>query len=598
MLLANMRMATKLGIGFALVSMLTLLLGAVALWQMRHMHASTQLVVQNAMPSVLYLSNLRSDWNQFRRAEAGVLNVQSVAEIDGYQTQIQRVLQEIQSLERAYQALETDAQEQQLMARYEQLREQYMEIHRSFLQAAREKDYNELEGDLLLGDMVTNIYVGVAEPVFVQLVEVLGELAQLSRKGADEAEQQVQRSFQFANTWVLLGMGLSTLLAIVLGWRITRSVTVPARQAVSVARGIADGDLTQPIPLAGKDEMGVLLQELGQMRDNLEQVVAQVRSNADGVFTASEQIASGNHDLSTRTEEQASALQQTAASMEQMASTARHNAENAMQANQLAVNASQVAQRGGEVVQQVVQTMHGIDASSQKIADIIGVIDGIAFQTNILALNAAVEAARAGEQGRGFAVVAGEVRSLAGRSAEAAKEIKQLIAESVDRVGQGSSLVAEAGHTMQEVVHAIRRVADLVAEISAASREQSQGVGQVSEAIVQMDQSTQQNAALVEESAAAASGLQRQARDLVESVSRFKVQQQALVRQPAVQPVQTSAPMPAPVSIQPAAKPVQQEKPAEAVQPAVKAVARAAAPAPAKPLAVTQTASEDDWETF
>ena len=170
------------------------------------------------------------------------------------------------------------------MARYEQLREQYMEIHRSFLQAAREKDYNELEGDLLLGDMVTNIYVGVAEPVFVQLVEVLGELAQLSRKGADEAEQQVQRSFQFANTWVLLGMGLSTLLAIVLGWRITRSVTVPAKQAVSVARGIADGDLTQPIPLAGKDEMGVLLQELGQMRDNLEQVVAQVRSNADGVL--------------------------------------------------------------------------------------------------------------------------------------------------------------------------------------------------------------------------------------------------------------------------------------------------------------------------
>lgn len=230
MLLANMRMATKLGIGFALVSMLTLLLGAVALWQMRHMHASTQLVVQNAMPSVLYLSNLRSDWNQFRRAEAGVLNVQSVAEIDGYQTQIQRVLQEIQSLERAYQALETDAQEQQLMARYEQLREQYMEIHRSFLQAAREKDYNELEGDLLLGDMVTNIYVGVAEPVFVQLVEVLGELAQLSRKGADEAEQQVQRSFQFANTWVLLGMGLSTLLAIVLGWRITgRSLCPPGR---------------------------------------------------------------------------------------------------------------------------------------------------------------------------------------------------------------------------------------------------------------------------------------------------------------------------------------------------------------------------------
>lgn len=525
MFLANMRMASKLGLGFALVSCLTLALGSISLWQMRQMDQSTQAVVQYAMPSVVDVSGLRTAWNRLRRAEAGILNVNSVAEVDGYVLQIQKILEEIQAHEHSLQALPHGAQEQQLIAAYQKKRAEFLSTHTSFLQMAREKDYSQLDGDLLLGDAVTNFYVGSAEPLFVELVDGLGQLSVLVFEEAEQAKSAVQDRFQFAMSWVLAGMVLSSLAAAVLGWLITRAVTLPVEQAVRAARSISQGDLTQDIPVGGRDEMGKLLQELSDMRNNLERVVSHVRRNADGVSTSSEQIALGNTDLSSRTEEQASALQQTAASMEQMSSTVRNNADSAAQANQLAINASQVAVRGGEVVGQVVATMKGIDASSQKIADIIGVIDGIAFQTNILALNAAVEAARAGEQGRGFAVVAGEVRALAGRSADAAKEIKRLISESVERVGQGTTLVGQAGDTMQEVVAAIRHVSDLVAEISAASKEQSQGVGQVSDAIAQMDQTTQQNAALVEESAAAAEGLQRQAKDLVNAVASFKVLQ-------------------------------------------------------------------------
>jgi methyl-accepting chemotaxis protein len=316
---------------------------------------------------------------------------------------------------------------------------------------------------------------------------------------------------------------LAALLATGAGIWLVRSITRPLRHAVAFAEAVSQGDLTQSMVTTGNDEIAVLMRALENMQASLSTVVRQVRQGSDSVASASAEIASGNMDLSNRTEIQAGALERTDASMAELGDAVKHNAASTRQANQLALQASTVAVRGGEVVGQVVDTMQGINASSRKIADIIQVIDGIAFQTNILALNAAVEAARAGEQGRGFAVVASEVRSLAGRSAEAAKEIKALINASVERVEHGSALVDHAGVTMTEVVNSIRRVTDLMGEISAANDEQSTDVSEVAEVVKQMDQTTQQNAALVEQMAAAASSLRSQAQDLVQTVAVFKL---------------------------------------------------------------------------
>jgi methyl-accepting chemotaxis protein len=329
-----------------------------------------------------------------------------------------------------------------------------------------------------------------------------------------------------ARNLLLASALVSALVAAALAWLVVRSIVnelggEPADVA-ALARSVADSDLSSNIKVRDGDTNSVVA-GMARMQASLSGIVASVRGNADSVATASAQIAQGNADLASRTEEQASALEETAASMEQLSSTVKQNADNARQANQLALNASEVAVNGGDVVMQVVGTMKGINESSRKIADIISVIDGIAFQTNILALNAAVEAARAGEQGRGFAVVASEVRSLAQRSAEAAKEIKSLITDSVERVEQGTALVDRAGVTMHEVVTSIKRVTDIMGEISAASTEQSAGVAQVGEAVSQMDQATQQNSALVEESAAAAESLKVQAEQLVAAVAVFKL---------------------------------------------------------------------------
>ncbi|MEW5967800.1 MAG: methyl-accepting chemotaxis protein [Pseudomonadota bacterium] len=373
-----------------------------------------------------------------------------------------------------------------------------------------------------------------ARATMQKLLELRGEVA---KQEYERAENRYANSLNLMIAAMVAGLALSTWFGLML----VRAITGSLDAAAKLARSVANGDLTQRIEVRSKDEIGQLMQALKDMNEALVRVVGKVRMGVETVATASNQIATGNLDLSSRTEEQASSLEETASSMEELTGTVKQNAENARQANQLVVSTADVAVKGGEVVGQVVDTMASIKESSRKIADIIGVIDGIAFQTNILALNAAVEAARAGEQGRGFAVVASEVRNLAQRSAGAAKEIKALIEDSVAKVDAGGHLVDEAGHTMQEIVASVKRVTDIMSEIAAASAEQSSGIEQVNQAITQMDDVTQQNAALVEEAAAAAESLQDQAAKLAEAVSVFRLeaggyQTPAVAKKPAARP--------------------------------------------------------------
>jgi methyl-accepting chemotaxis protein len=384
------------------------------------------------------------------------------------------------------------------------------------------------------------------------------------------------------------GILLVLFAAILVGasWLI-RSIRRPLDQANDLAARIAQGDLSARIDTSRGDEFGTLMKSLARMNESLGRMVQQVRQSTDSITTASAEIATGNHDLSVRTEQTSSNLQSTASAMEELTSTVQHSADNARQASQLAASASTVAQKGGAVVQQVVTTMDEINASSKKIADIIGVIDGIAFQTNILALNAAVEAARAGEQGRGFAVVAGEVRSLAGRSAEAAKEIKELINTSVQKVESGTRLVTDAGATMGDIVQSVRRVADVIGEITAASTEQSAGISQVNDSIANLDQMTQQNAALVEQSAAAAQSMREQSDQLAQAVAVFKISDMA-----PSHPTRDITPRPEPARTLVSA-------PAAALPTAGKASDKPAAQAKPAPVATTAAAADsDEWETF
>jgi methyl-accepting chemotaxis protein len=409
---------------------------------------------------------------------------------------------------------------------------------------------------------------GILQPAAAEYKAALGAFGGYQRKLVSERIAEISARGRQNRMLVTVAVAIVVLLAALGAFFITRSITRPIRAAVSVADAVAQGDLTTRIEVNSKDETGQLLSALKNMSESLKEVVGKVRTASDSIGTASGQIAAGNQDLSSRTEEQASSLEETASSMEELTATVKQNADNAKQANQLAASASGVAVKGGEVVSQVVKTMQDIDGASKKIADIISVIDGIAFQTNILALNAAVEAARAGEQGRGFAVVASEVRSLAQKSAGAAKEIKGLIEDSVSKVDSGSRLVNDAGKTMEEVVTAVKRVTDIMAEISAASAEQSSGIEQVNTAITQMDQVTQQNAALVEESAAAAEAMKEQAKGLIASVSVFKLNanevKSAVVVAKAAEPKKPAAAKPElkKVEAKPAAnKPLPKAKP-------------------------------------
>ena len=470
------------------------------------------------------------------------------------------------------------------------------ELRKAYLAAREQVSQLKKSGDV---EGAARLFAEQFEPTSAAYLAGVQTLVGLQRQTFDASAARVQ-ALRVRATTVLVVVGmLSVVIGAALAWQLTRSITVPLREAEVAAQAVARMDLSQAARRHyASDETGRLMQAIDAMREALRKTVHEVRRAVDSISTASSQIATGNQDLSARTEQAASNLEETASAMEQLTSTVRNSADAAAQANQLATSAADVAQRGGAVVGEVVATMTDIHHSSQKIADIIGVIDGIAFQTNILALNAAVEAARAGEQGRGFAVVASEVRALAGRSAEAAKEIKSLITASVEKVEQGTSLVDQAGSTMTEVVSSIRRVTDIMGEISAASNEQSLGVSQVGEAIGSMDQTTQQNAALVEEMAAAASSLKQQAQELVQTVAVFKLADghQAPSKMQVRSPTSSTKPFAGPERRESA---IPKGAAARAHAPAPKPAAMAAAQlVSAKPTPKAAAAAEDDWETF
>ncbi len=583
--LKDLKITTRLALGFALILLVMFLMNMRALHSMGVMVHSVKSVATES----LVKERLISDWARsihvaVQRTKAVVLSNDAslsdtfAKEAAASSKQSSELLKRIEAL------LETD-QEKALMADIQKARTSYLAARDAIYKAKREGRTDEVQ----------SLFAQQFQPETLRFLESVQKLLDLQRANIDSALGEVETSYGETRVAVIIATLLALAVGGAVGWWIARSITRPLDEAVRVARAVASNDLTSEIAPGGRDEPGQMLQALRQMNDNLLQVTSRVREGADQIAVAAREIDSGNQDLSARTERQASALQQTAASMEELTSAVRQNADSARQATQLAAQASQVAGEGGKAVADVVQTMGAIDASSRKIADIIGVIDGIAFQTNILALNAAVEAARAGEQGRGFAVVAGEVRSLAQRSAEAAKDIKTLIGDSVSKVDQGSQQVAQAGRTMETVVDSIRRVADIMGEISAATVEQSSGIEQVSQAVGQMDQVTQQNAALVEEAAAAASSLKSQAAMLSDLVALFKLRRgdQAAAYRPQAVPTPAPAPAPSPARVAaPAPARVQAKAPAAPAQPAARL---AAAPAPSARKAA---GGDDDWETF
>ena len=503
----------------------------------------------------------------------------------------------ISELQKSLEAMAQSEADKAQMAKIASARKRMIELR---VQAMKLKDAGEAEQ---ASQLVQQSY----KPSVVAYLQTLRDFVELQKQQSEASQAHMatasQATVQMASVAVVVLLVCIVVGAYVLIADIQRALA----QARTLADSIAAGDLSQQQNVVRGDEFGELLRALYAMSASLARIVQQVRHSTDSIAVASSEIASGNHDLSIRTEQTSSNLQQTATAMEQFTSTLQQSAGSASQASSLAVGASQVARRGGEVVAQVVHTMQDIHHSSQKIADIIGVIDGIAFQTNILALNAAVEAARAGEQGRGFAVVAGEVRSLAGRSADAAKEIKRLIGASVERVDSGARLVESAGSTMDEVVQSVQRVADMIGEITAASQEQSAGVAQVNQSVGQLDQMTQQNAALVEQSAAAAQSLRAQAEQLAQAVAVFKLA--GRVAAPAVQPVSRAAPRPAPRPVAPpraaAAKvkasthaPRVAASPTAAPAPAQAATKPRLAAAPAPVPRAGSSADEGEWESF
>ncbi len=590
---SDIKISTLLQMGFGLLALLIVLMGSLSYFKASGAEQAFGNVVDNRYPKISALHTIND-----RVKESSLLQRELLLLSDA--DEIKKTAQTVTALQKensdALAKLDPTFKSEKGRALFKALadiRAQYLPVSQRFITQAASgaQEMAKIGLQTEMAPLEQKYFAAVDAMIQFQESQM-----QLAKADAGAAIGQIHSTSLLSGVVALL---LASLAAV---W-ITRAVTRPINQAVGVARAVAGGDLSLAFDAEGKNETGLLLHALKDMQAALVKVVSDVRHGSESVATASAEIAQGNQDLSSRTESQASALEQTAASMEELGSQVKQNADNARQANQLAMNASTVAVQGGEVVAQVVQTMQGINESSRKIADIISVIDGIAFQTNILALNAAVEAARAGEQGRGFAVVASEVRSLAGRSADAAKEIKSLIGTSVERVEQGASLVDKAGVTMTEVVASIRRVTDIMGEISSASSEQSAGVAQVGEAVTQMDHTTQQNAALVEQMAAAASSLKSQASELVQTVAVFKLNagehhpmgMRADVRAPA----SLSKPF---KGTERRADALPKSKPQAAAPQPVKAPVKAAAaprPAPPKLTAVaTPAGGDDEWETF
>ena len=569
----NLKIGNRLAIGFAAMLLLMVVMTAVGFLRMAKTEEALGNSIEIAKRAKLADAWLAGQQLNVTRALAIAKSADHAALMDYFEPMVQATGAQIDDIQKTLEATIVSERGRALFTDASAKRQAFLDAR------TKVSALHKAGNDDAAAAMVASAMLPAAES-YVKSVQGLetyqAELsdANIAAARADVASSEMLLLGLLAGG-VLIGMGMA--------WFTARSITQPLKQALSVASAIANNDLSRPVHSQRGDELGELLRELDQMRNSLHQVVSQVRGSSGSITTASAEIATGNQDLSERTEQTSSNLQQAASSMEQLTGAVRQSADSARQAEQLASSAAEVAARGGQVVSEVVATMNEINTSSKRISDIIGVIDGIAFQTNILALNAAVEAARAGEQGRGFAVVASEVRSLAGRSAEAAREIKVLIGASVDKVESGSRLVADAGHTMTEIVSSVQRVSDIIGEITAAASEQSDGIGQINSAVSQLDQMTQQNAALVEQSAAAAESLKDQAVRLSDVMSIFRLDS------PGSSAVTTLA------------TPPRSEAPARAAKPksAVTSVPRVAAPHTPTPKHVRSEASRtDDWETF
>jgi len=512
--LSHLKIGQRLGLGFGVVILLMLGLTVIGVYRLNQINGNIRSIANDFYPRTVMANTVKGALDETARSMRNLLFMSTVDEIKGELDAITRAGAVIDETLKRFARDTPSAEGKRMLDAVNAARAQYTPVLNNFLAAVKDGQVEQAR-DLILPEIA---------PYQVAYFKALDNLIAFQGRGMEQAGQEAERVSGAASVLMIAMATIASLLAVLVGYSVMRSITRPLNAAINIAERVAGGDLSVRVENSAHDETGKLLTALQGMRDGLVNAVTQVRDGSDAISVAAREIADGNANLSARTELQASTLEETASSMLELTDAVNHNAENARQANQLVMNASHVATQGGDVVTQVVNTMREIKDSSRQIVEIIGVIDGIAFQTNILALNAAVEAARAGEQGRGFAVVAAEVRGLAQRSASAAKEIAGLIQNSVKKVDAGSTLVDQAGTTMQDIVRSVKHVADIMTEISAASDEQSAGIRQVNDAIEQIDDMTQQNSALVEQAAAAAQSMHDQSMALGRAVSIFKIE--------------------------------------------------------------------------